>query len=91
MAEISFGTDGWRSVIAEDFTFANVRCVAQAIAQHLQAQNLTERGIVIGYDTRFLAENFATAVAEVMAGNGIKSFLCKSLPLRRLLPMPLLF
>ena len=53
MAEITFGTDGWRSVIAGDFTFANVRCVAQAIAQHLQAQNLAGRGIVIGYDTLF--------------------------------------
>ena len=58
MAEISFGTDGWRSVIAEDFTFANVRCVAQAIAQHLQAQNLTERGIVIGYDTPLFSRKF---------------------------------
>ncbi|NLP36094.1 MAG: phosphoglucomutase/phosphomannomutase family protein [Firmicutes bacterium] len=77
MAEITFGTDGWRSVIAGDFTFANVRCVAQAIAQHLQAQNLAGRGIVIGYDTRFLAENFAAAVAEVMAGNGIKSYVCE--------------
>ncbi|MCR3921879.1 MAG: phosphoglucomutase/phosphomannomutase family protein [Firmicutes bacterium] len=77
MAEITFGTDGWRAIIAEDFTFDNVRCVAQSIAQHLRNQGLTERGIVVGYDTRFLAEKFALVVAEVMAGNDIHTYLCK--------------
>ena len=77
MTEITFGTDGWRAVIADDFTFANVRCVTQAIAQHLRNQGLAERGVVVGYDTRFLAEQFARVVAEVMAGNGIKAYLCK--------------
>src|SRR5690554_4184796 len=77
MAEITFGTDGWRSIIAEEFTFANVRSVAQAIAQHLQEQGLAEKGMVIGFDTRFMAENFAAVVTEVMAGNGIRSFLCE--------------
>ncbi|MDW7651786.1 MAG: phosphoglucomutase/phosphomannomutase family protein [Bacillota bacterium] len=77
MAEITFGTDGWRAIIAEDFTFANVRCVAQAIAQHLKDQDLQEQGIVVGFDTRFLAEKFALVVAEVMTGNGIKTYLCK--------------
>jgi alpha-D-glucose phosphate-specific phosphoglucomutase len=77
MAEITFGTDGWRAIIAEDFTFANVRCVTQAIAQHLLDVGLRDRGIVIGYDTRFLAEKFALVAAEVMSGNDIPVFLCK--------------
>ena len=77
MAEITFGTDGWRAIIAEDFTFANVRCVSQAIAQHLIALGLKEQGVVVGFDTRFLAEKFALVVAEVMTGNGIRTFLCK--------------
>jgi len=76
LAEISFGTDGWRAVIADDFTFANIRRVSQAIALHLQEKKLARQGIVIGFDTRFLAEEFAQAVAEVMAGNGIRVYLC---------------
>ena len=76
MAEISFGTDGWRAVIADDFTFANIRRVSQAIALHLQEKKLARQGIVIGFDTRFLAEEFAQAVAEVMAGNGVRVYLC---------------
>ena len=77
MAEITFGTDGWRAIIAEDFTFANVRCVSQAIAQHLIELGLKEQGVVVGFDTRFLAEKFALVVAEVMTGNGIRTYLCK--------------
>jgi alpha-D-glucose phosphate-specific phosphoglucomutase len=77
MSEIKFGTDGWRAVIAEDFTFANVRCVCQAVANHLEARGLQGKGVVIGYDTRFLAEKFALTAAEVLAGNGIRVFLCK--------------
>ncbi len=77
MSEISFGTDGWRAVIADGFTFANVRCVSEAVARHLSARQLGERGVVIGFDTRFLAEKFALVVAEVMAGNNIRVFLCK--------------
>lgn len=77
MAEITFGTDGWRAIIAEDFTFSNVRCVSQAIARHLKDEGLGERGIVVGFDTRFLAEKFALVVTEVMTGNGIKTYLCK--------------
>lgn len=77
MTIINFGTDGWRAVIAEDFTFTNVRCVSQAIAQHLIALGLAERGMVVGFDTRFLAEKFALVVAEVLSGNGIKVYLCK--------------
>ncbi len=75
MTEIKFGTSGWRGIIAEDFTFANARLVCQGIADYLAGEQLTSRGVVIGYDTRFLSENFAAAAAEVLAGNGITSFL----------------
>lgn len=74
-AVIKFGTDGWRAVIAEDFTFANVRACAQGVADYLRDAGLGKRGVVIGYDTRFASEDFAAASAEVLAGNGIKAFL----------------
>jgi alpha-D-glucose phosphate-specific phosphoglucomutase len=72
---IKFGTDGWRAVIAEDFTFANVRACAQGVADYLKTVGRLKGGIVIGYDTRFASEDFAAASAEVLAGNGIKAFL----------------
>ncbi len=75
MTEIKFGTSGWRGIIAEDFTFANARLVCQGIADYLKSEQLTSRGMVIGYDTRFMSEDFAAAAAEVLAGNGISSFL----------------
>lgn len=73
---IKFGTDGWRGIIAEDFTFDNVRACAQAVANHLKRAGRDRRGLVIGYDTRFASEDFAAAAAEVAAGNGIKVYLC---------------
>lgn len=73
---IKFGTDGWRGIIAEDFTFDNVRLCAQAFAQHLKDSGLAQKGLVIGYDTRFASEDFAKAAAEVICGNGIKVYLC---------------
>jgi len=73
---IKFGTDGWRGVIAEDFTFENVRICAQAIAEYLRQEKLDEPGLVIGYDTRFASEDFAAATAEVLAGNDITVRLC---------------
>lgn len=73
---IKFGTDGWRAIIAEDFTFENVRYCAQGVADYLKQKNLDGRGIVIGYDNRFASEDFAAAAAEVIAGNGIKVYLC---------------
>lgn len=75
-AEIKFGTDGWRGVIAEDFTFRNVRLCAQGVAQYLIDSGQAGKGMVVGYDTRFASEHFAAAVAEVLAGNGIKVHLC---------------
>ncbi|MHB8069723.1 MAG: phosphoglucomutase/phosphomannomutase family protein [Desulfobaccales bacterium] len=74
MSAIKFGTSGWRGIIAEDFTFANARLVCQAIADYLQQEGIASRGVVIGYDTRFLSETFAAAAAEVMTGNGIPCF-----------------
>ncbi len=73
---IKFGTDGWRGIIAEDFTFGNVRTCAQAVAEYLKKSRLNKRGLVIGYDTRFASEDFAAAAAEVIAGNDIKVHLC---------------
>ncbi len=73
---IKFGTDGWRGIIAEDFTFDNVRACTQGIADYVKQANLSSRGVLIGYDNRFASEDFAAACAEVMAGNGIKVFLC---------------
>jgi phosphoglucomutase len=75
MTELKFGTSGWRGIIAQEFTFANARLVCQGIAQYLKDEKLTSKGIVIGYDTRFMSEDFAAMAAEIMAGNGIKSFL----------------
>ena len=74
---IRFGTDGWRAVISEDFTFSNVRHVAQAIADMAIADaNGDEPTFVVGYDTRFLSDRYAEAVAEVLAANGIQVLLC---------------
>ena len=67
---IKFGTDGWRGMIAEDFTFDNVRLCAQGTADMLLAKG-DDRSVVVGYDTRFGSEQFAAAVAEVFAGNGL--------------------
>jgi len=76
--EIKFGTDGWRAIIAEDFTFPNVRACAQSVALYLKETGLAQRGLVVGYDTRFASEDFAAAVAEVAAANGIHAYLCDS-------------
>lgn len=69
--EIKFGTDGWRGVIAEDYTFENVRRVAGAIAAYVLKTEDPRRGLVIGYDTRFGSRRFAQAAAEVIAQAGI--------------------
>ena len=73
---IKFGTDGWRGVIADDFTFANVRIAAEAIAAYVHSRNGSAqedpaRGLCIGYDTRFGSKAFARACAEVVAATGI--------------------
>ncbi|MDD4802555.1 MAG: phosphoglucomutase/phosphomannomutase family protein [Syntrophomonas sp.] len=81
MSEIRFGSDGWRAIIAEDFTFTNVRLLTQGIANYLKNNNLTKKGIVVGYDNRFQSEQFADECAQVLVGNGIRvSMLRKSVP-----------
>jgi phosphomannomutase len=77
-SQIKFGTDGWRAIIAEDYTFANVRVCAQAAAQYLHASGQAGRGLVVSYDTRFASERFAAAVAEVAGANGIHVWLTDS-------------
>ncbi len=72
---IRFGTDGWRAIIGQDFTFDNVRACAQGVALHIKESGLVDRGVVVGYDTRFASEDFAQATAEVLAGNGILVYL----------------
>src|SRR6476661_1620503 len=69
--QIKFGTDGWRGVIAEDYTFENVRRVAGAIAAYVLKNEDPSRGLVIGYDTRFGSRRFAQAAAEILAAAGI--------------------
>jgi alpha-D-glucose phosphate-specific phosphoglucomutase len=71
VTDIKFGTDGWRGLIADDFTFENVRLVATAIAAHIIKNEHPEKGVVIGYDTRFGSKRFAEACAEVIASHGI--------------------
>jgi alpha-D-glucose phosphate-specific phosphoglucomutase len=82
---IKFGTDGWRGIIADDFTFDNVRYCAQSVAEHLRDKGLAQRGLVVGYDTRFASEHFAAAASEVVAANGIKVYLCP-----RAMPTPVI-
>jgi phosphomannomutase len=74
MSQIKFGTDGWRAIIAEDFTFENVARVAQATADYWTANPVagTEKKVIIGYDRRFFSDEFAQRSAEVFAGNGFQ-------------------
>jgi phosphomannomutase len=76
---IKFGTDGWRGVIADDFTFANVRIAADAIAAYIHARENPAKGLCIGYDTRFGSKAFARACAEVAAATGIPVMLANDI------------
>lgn len=76
MTEIKFGTDGWRGVIAREFTFENLSIVTQATMDWMTRKGLASQGLVVGYDRRFLSREFALRVAEIAAGNDIKVFLC---------------
>ncbi len=71
LAKIKFGTDGWRAVIARDYTFANLERVTQAYADYLLGQTESPF-VVVGYDRRFLSQEFAARAAEVLAGNGVR-------------------
>ena len=73
--KIKFGTDGWRARIADTYTFDNVRRCTQGYASYLDSLNSNNKKVVVGYDKRFLSEDFAKLAAEVMAGNGYHVFL----------------
>jgi alpha-D-glucose phosphate-specific phosphoglucomutase len=77
---IKFGTDGWRAVISDTFTYNNLRLVAQAIADYVRNEGGNGQGpeVIIGFDTRFLSDRYATEVARVMAGNGIVAWLTRA-------------
>jgi alpha-D-glucose phosphate-specific phosphoglucomutase len=75
MDTLTFGTDGWRDVIAEKFTFENVARAAQAYADYLLSKN--QMSVLVGHDTRFLGEQFARHAAEVLAANGLRVLLSK--------------
>src|SRR5215831_11483751 len=85
---IHFGTDGWRAVISDTFTFDNLRIVAQAIADAVGSEHwdksiregsmIDPKKIVIGYDTRFLSDRYAGEVARVLAGNGFTVMLAQA-------------
>ena len=72
---IKFGTDGWRGIIAKDFTFDNLREVAQATSLYLLSQNTKNPKIMLGYDCRFLSKEFAEEAASVFCANKIKVYL----------------
>ena len=85
MSVIKFGTDGWRGIIADDFTHENVRVAARAIAHYVLADEDWTKGVCIGWDTRFKSQTFARIVGEVLAGGGIPVFLAD-----RITPTPAL-
>lgn len=73
---IKFGTSGWRGIIAEEFTFANVRLASSAIAHHLLKQSASPQ-VIVGYDTRFLSERFAATAADTLSSHGVATYLCE--------------
>lgn len=82
---ITFGTDGWRGIISEEFTFQNVQLVAQAIADYINDRNEQDKGIIVGYDARFLSKEYAETCAAVLAENGVTVWLSDTI-----LPTPAL-
>lgn len=82
-AQIKFGTDGWRAIMGDTFVVENVRIVAGAIAAFIEETGKIKKGVVVGYDTRFLSEKFAEECASVLAGRGIPVYL-----IRRPTPTP---
>lgn len=77
MTQIAFGTSGWRGILCEDFTYDNVKTVVQAIADTIKASGEADKGVVIGCDTRFMGQRFVEASARVLAGAGIKAYICE--------------
>src|SRR5215469_13006783 len=74
---IKFGTSGWRGLIADDFTFANVRLAVTAIAEHVKAR-VAKPTILVGYDTRFYSEEFSALAVTILRKHGIRTLLCEA-------------
>ena len=74
---IKFGTDGWRAIIAEEFTFENVSLCVQGVASYVKELRWEDRGVVVGFDTRFGSRDFAHCAAETLAANGVPALLSK--------------
>ncbi len=74
---IKFGTDGWRAIIADEFTFENVALCVQGVASYVKELGWADRGVVVGYDTRFGSKDFARCAAETLAANGVRALLCR--------------
>jgi alpha-D-glucose phosphate-specific phosphoglucomutase len=74
---IKFGTSGWRGLIADDFTFANVRLAVTAIAEHAKAK-IQQPAILVGYDTRFYSEEFSQLAVDILQQHGIRALLCET-------------
>src|SRR5437667_7879697 len=74
---VKFGTSGWRGVIAEDFTFANVRLALTAIAEHVKAES-AEPTILVAYDTRFYSEEFSQLAVDILEHHGVRALLCET-------------
>src|SRR4030095_6096807 len=72
---IKFGTSGWRGLIADDFTFANVRLAVTAIAEHVKSKT-AKPTILVGYDTRFYSEEFSALAVAILQQHGIRALLC---------------
>ncbi len=83
--KIKFGTDGWRALIAREYTFANLERVSQAYADFLLTEGSPSPFVVVGYDCRFMSENFAARAAEILAGNG-----CRVAQFSEAMPTPLI-
>ncbi|MFN5493150.1 MAG: phosphoglucomutase/phosphomannomutase family protein, partial [Bacteroidota bacterium] len=77
MSDIKFGTDGWRAIIAEDFTTRNVARVAEGTALWIKANKMEKAGVVVGHDCRFAGELFTETVVKVLAHHGIRTYLAK--------------
>lgn len=75
---IHFGTSGWRAIIADEFTFANVRLAVAGIARYVRSQKSTGAAVVVGYDTRFFSDEFARLAGEVLASYGIRAYACSA-------------
>jgi phosphoglucomutase len=74
--KIKFGTSGWRAIIADEFTFANVRLATEAIARYVKHQGSSSPKVLVGYDTRFASDRFALEAARVLSAQGIRALLC---------------